>query len=242
MKPVIGINLDIEGEKPKLAKVQAFYYESVKSAGGIPVLIPPLSDQELDQLLSRLDGLLLTGGNDYCPSRYGETKHESVELAHDDRLDFDWRLLKKSIERPELPVLGICAGSQILNIALGGSLYQDIPSDFPGTKVEHSTKNGWKNGFNFHKVKLNKGSKLLEIYGIEEIDVPTSHHQAVKKLGSGLVAAASAEDGVVEAVEYENRPFVIGVQWHPERDYEGNQKLFKAFVQAALAELKQRKA
>lgn len=238
MKAVIGINVDIEGTKPKIAKIQANYYESLARAGAIPLLIPPTSDDDLAELLKRIDGVLFIGGDDYCPSIYGEEKHESVELAHDDRLDFDYRLLKRSLELTELPVLGICAGCQILNIGLGGTLYQDIPSAFPESKVQHSSKNGWSDGFHNHKVKLRAGSKLAGIYGRNEFGVPTSHHQAVKTLGKGLLATADAEDGVVEAVELEGHPFVIGVQWHPERDYDGNQELFKAFVQAASVKAK----
>ena len=235
MKAIIGINVDIEGDNPKKATIQANYYESITRAGGIPVLIPPLSDDDLGELLKRLDGILLIGGYDYCPSTYGEEKHESVELAHNDRLDFDFRLLNRSLEEKNLAVLGICAGCQILNIGLGGSLHQDIPSAFPESPVQHSSPNGWQDGFHNHIVKLSPGTKLASIYGKQEFDVPTSHHQAVKNLGKGLIPTAEAEDGIVEALELPGRPFVIGVQWHPERDYPGNEQLFKAFVQAAAA-------
>lgn len=241
MKPVIGINVDIEGEKPKIAKVQANYYECILKAGAIPVLIPPVNDADLGDLLNRIDAVLFIGGDDYCPSIYGEEKHESVELAHSDRLDFDVRLLQKSLSVMNLPILGICAGCQILNIGLGGSLYQDIPSDFPESKVQHSSPNGWNEGFHDHKVILRPESKLGTIFSKKEFDVPTSHHQAVKKLGQGLIAAAQAEDGVIEAVELKGRPFVLGVQWHPERDYKGNEELFTAFVKAALSYLDSRR-
>lgn len=237
MKPVIGINVDIEGEKPKLAKLQAFYYEAIMRAGGIPVLIPPMEDKDVDQLLERLDGVLFTGGYDYCPSTYGEEKHESVELAHTDRLDFDSRLMKRALDVKELPVLGICAGCQILNIGLGGNLHQDIPSDFPNTPVEHASVDGWKDGFHYHRVILRKGTKLAGIFSKDSFEVPTSHHQAVKTLGEGLCATADAEDGIIEAVELPDRDFVIGVQWHPERDYAGNEELFTAFVKAAIKRL-----
>ncbi|MBX9685160.1 MAG: gamma-glutamyl-gamma-aminobutyrate hydrolase family protein [Candidatus Obscuribacterales bacterium] len=235
MKAVIGINVDIQGTNPKIAKVQANYYEAVSKAGAIPLLIPPSSDEDLAEILKRIDGVLFIGGLDYCPSVYGEDCHESVQLAHDDRRDFDYKLLKASLAQSRLPLLGICAGCQILNIGLGGSLYQDIPSDFPESKVMHSSEDGWTNGFHHHRVRLKAGSKLAQIYAEQEFDVPTSHHQAVKKLGQGLLAAADAEDGIIEAVELQDRAFVIGVQWHPERDYEGNKALFQAFVQACTA-------
>lgn len=234
MKPIIGINVDVEGEKPKKAAVQANYYESVTRAGGIPVLIPPISDGDLEELLKRLDGVMFIGGLDYCPSIYGEDKHEKSELAHDDRLAFDLRLIQKCLERKSLPVLGICAGAQILNIGLGGSLHQDIPSEFPESSVEHSSHNGWLEGFSKHNIKIESGTALGTIYTKHELAVPTSHHQAVKKLGKGLRATAFADDGIIEAVELENHPYVIGVQWHPERDFEGNRELFESFVKASL--------
>lgn len=236
MKPLIGINVDIQGEKPKLASVQANYFESVTKAGGIPVLIPPLQDDDLQELLKLIDGILFIGGYDYCPSSYGEEKHESVELAHEDRIDFDLRLVKNSLDKfPEMPILGICAGAQALNIGLGGSLYQDIPTEFPDSHVMHSSKNGWRDGFNQHKVIFREGTKLHEIYKLADLSVPTSHHQALKQIGAGLLVTADAEDGIAEAIELPDRPFVIGVQWHPERDYSGNRCLFESFVGAAAA-------
>ena len=234
MKPVIGINVDIEGEKPKLAKVQSLYWESIARAGGIPVLIPPLPDEDLLELLKRIDAVMFIGGYDYCPSIYGEERHESVELAHDERMDFDKRLVKQTLCFEEMPLLGICAGAQILNIGLGGSLIQDIPTELPHTEVKHSSPNGWKDGFNRHLVKIRPGTKLAAIYKKGEFDVPTSHHQSVRTLGKGLIATADATDGIIEALEMPDRHFVIGVQWHPERDFEGNEELFRAFVKAAV--------
>ena len=242
MKPVIGINLDIFGESPKIGKIQAFYYQSIGQAGGLPVLIPPCGDADLADLLRRLDGVMFIGGDDYCPSTYGEKKHDSVQLAHDERTDFDFRLLQVALGDAQLPILGICAGCQLLNIGLGGSLHQDIPSEFPSSNVQHSAgKDPWKEGFNKHKIILESGTKLAKIFaGTKEINVPTSHHQAVKRVGEGLIPAALAEDGVIEAVELPSRPFVIGVQWHPERDYEGNASLFTSFVQACAAHMQDR--
>lgn len=233
MKPIIGVNVDIEGEKPKKASVQSNYYECVAKAGGIPLLIPPCSDDDLADVLKRLDGIMLIGGLDYCPSFYSESKHEKAELAHDDRLDFDLRLMNKCLENKSLPVLGICAGAQILNIGLGGSLYQDIPSEFPHSKVTHSSENGWLEGFSNHTVRISESSKLAQIYSKKELAVPTSHHQAVKMLGKGLKASAFAEDEIIEAVELDGPSFIIGVQWHPERDYDGNEELFRAFIKAS---------
>lgn len=235
MKPIIGINVDVDGEKPKIAAVQANYYESVTRAGGIPVLIPPVPDEDLEEIVKRIDGVMFIGGPDYCPSMYGEDRHEKSELAHDDRLAFDFRLFQKCLQRRAMPVLGICAGAQILNIGLGGSLHQDIPSEFPESKVQHSSQNGWKNGFHKHNIKIDKSTILGGIYTRHEFAVPTSHHQSVKTLGKGLRPTAFADDGIIEAVEMESHPYLIGVQWHPERDFEGNKELFESFVKASIA-------
>lgn len=233
MKPVIGINVDIDEGPPRRATVQSGYFDAVLKAGGIPVLIPPMPEAETKDLLSRLNGVLFIGGADYCPSLYGEESTPPVHLAEAQRIDFDYKLLKQVVSDTHLPVLGICAGCQILNIGLGGSLIQDIPHTLPDSKVVHTTESGWKKGWNKHTVQILPDTKLSQIYGAKSIAVPTSHHQAVKEVGRGLVVSARAEDNVIEAVELENRPFVIGVQWHPERDFEGNKPLFVEFVKHA---------
>jgi len=233
MKPIIGVNVDVEGDKPRLASIQCNYFESIQRAGGIPILLAPMPDHDLDQLLRKLDGILLIGGLDYGPSKYGEEAHELVELVDPAREDFDFRLVDRTINTTDIPILGICAGAQLLNIALGGSLIQDIKSEIPHTEVVHSSPHGWLKGFNKHNVILQPESHIAKIYKTDCLHVPTSHHQAVKKVGSGLTVAAHADDGVVEAVEFKGRPFTIGVQWHPERDYERNADLFRHFVQSA---------
>ncbi len=230
MKPLIGINVDIEAGPPRAATVQANYFESLQQAGAIPLLLPPMSKQDLCELLEQLDGVMLIGGYDYCPSLYGETACDKVELTTRERQDFDLTLVRLAVDRADLPLLGICAGCQLLNIALGGSLIQDIPSHLPASPVEHSSHNGWQDGFARHTVRVEPGSKLGKIFGQQPVSVPTSHHQAVKDLGSGLRSVAFAEDGIIEAVELADRPFAIGVQWHPERDFPGNQRLFTEFV------------
>jgi putative glutamine amidotransferase len=235
MKPIIGINVDIVDRHDTEAVVQSYYFQSVQRAGGLPVLLPPMSDDDMSQLLSRIDGLMLIGGLDYDPKHYQESACEKVVLAAPARDDFDIRLIHRAVVGTNMPILGICAGCQALNIGLGGSLIQDIPSSHPDSKVEHASKEGWEKGWNRHRVKLEAGSSLAKIYGKQLIDVPTSHHQAVKRLGAGLEPIAYAEDGIIEAVQYKDKPFVLGVQWHPERDYEGNRKLFETFIEHAAA-------
>ncbi|HEY9679786.1 MAG TPA: gamma-glutamyl-gamma-aminobutyrate hydrolase family protein [Drouetiella sp.] len=233
MKPIIGINLDVKNGPPPQAQIQANYYEVIQRAGGIPVLLPPMSDDDIEELLKGLSGIMLIGGPDYCPTKYGEEASHLVELCSAQRQEFDFRVIETTLNKTDLPILGICAGAQLLNIALGGSLIQDINSEFPDTKVVHTNDDGYHKNPHKHPVILQADSQLGRIYKKERLDVPTSHHQSVKKLGRGLTATAHAEDGIIEAVELDSRHFTLGVQWHPERDYAGNSELFVQFVQAA---------
>jgi putative glutamine amidotransferase len=235
MKPIIGINVDIHHGPAQEAAVQGNYIRAVQRAGGIPLLVPPMPDDDLNEVLARINGLMLIGGDDYDPKHYQEEACEKVRLAEPARDDFDIRLIQRAVVANNMPVLGICAGAQALNIGLGGSLIQDIPSELTHSKVQHKSPNGWEKGWNFHQVKIEPKSKLAQIYGNRTIDVPTSHHQAVKRLGAGLTPAAHAEDGIIEAVEYDDKPFTIGVQWHPERDFDNNRKLFEEFIKHAAA-------
>lgn len=234
MKPIIGINLDITQGPPPVASVQSTYYEAIQKAGGIPILLPPMPDADLEALLSQIHGLVLIGGPDYSPALYGEPAHPSCELLDPTRQDFDLRLAQRAIAHTSMPVLGICGGCQLLNISLGGSLIQDIKSEHPNSQVEHTSANGWQEGFARHAVLIERESLLGKIYRLEQLDVPTSHHQAIKTLGAGLRAVARAEDGIIEAVEMGTRKFTVGVQWHPERDFDGNAQLFKTFVEHSL--------
>lgn len=233
MKPLIGINLDVQGGIPPQASIQSTYFEAVQRAGGIPILLPPMPDSDLDVVLRSLNGLMLIGGLDYCPEKYGEQSNELVELCDPQREDFDFRLIDWTISHTDIPILGICAGAQLLNITLGGTLILDINSELPDTDVVHTKNEGWQPNPHKHYVTLDENSQLAKIYKESRINVPTSHHQAVKKIGLGLVAAAHAEDGIIEAIELKGRPFTIGVQWHPERDYEGSAGLFEQFIQSA---------
>lgn len=232
MKPIIGINANVvmEGSSPKL-ELLSNYFDSISKAGGIPIILPPVPDEDLNRLLSTIDGLLLTGGPDYNPCHYQEEVHPKNGLMAPMRDDFDMRLVQKAIAASNIPILGICAGCQALNIGLGGSLIQHIP-DVVGPEVIHSGK-GSADGSLKHKISFEPKTKLASIYGKTDLDVPTSHHQAVKKVGAGLKPAAYADDKIIEAVEYSDKPFVIGVQWHPERDFANNKKLFEEFVKHA---------
>lgn len=232
-RPLIGINTDIDGEKPEVSRVNSQYIEAVQKAGGVPVLIPPLSAEELKSVLPNLDGVLMIGGDDYPPSLYKQEQHEKVSLMKKKRSQFDMLLASAAIAEKNLPFLGICAGCQALNIASGGSLIQDIPSAKPASKVKHSSPEGWQKGFSKHEVELAKSSKLRSIYGSEKIEVVSSHHQCVDSVGKDLELAARSEDGVAEAIEKQGQRFALGVQWHPERDFETNKSLFAEFIKQA---------
>jgi putative glutamine amidotransferase len=234
MKPLIGINLDYDPGPPTIALIQTGYVNSVVKAGGIPVLLAPIPDDDVAHVIARLDGLIMTGGPDYCPSNYGEEPHESIELMPPDRDRFDRKLITTVLKNTDMPVLGVCAGCQILNIVLGGSLIQDIKSELPQSTVNHSNnKEPWREGHNRHDVRIETGTYLSKLYGLNKVSVPTSHHQSIRKLGEGLKATAYCEDGIIEAVEHVSRPFTIGVQWHPERDFDTSKKLFEDFIRHA---------
>lgn len=231
--PTIGINTDIDGEKPEIARVNTQYLDAVIKAGAVPVLLPPMPEGQLRSILPKLDGILMIGGDDYPPSLYKQEKHPSVSTMKSKRSQFDMLLASEALKQKGMPFLGICAGCQALNIASGGSLMQDIPSGKPESKIKHSSPEGWKKGFSKHPVQLEKNSKLAGIFGETSLEVVSSHHQCVDKTGENLKLAARAEDGVCEAIEKSGDDFVVGVQWHPERDYESNQKLFGEFVKSA---------
>ncbi|MFA6208027.1 MAG: gamma-glutamyl-gamma-aminobutyrate hydrolase family protein [Candidatus Obscuribacterales bacterium] len=242
-KPVIGINLDLNTEGSKYS-ISARYLDAIAKAGGIALLVPPMSASELAQVLPSLDGMLMIGGDDYPPASYGQKTEDKTSVMAPARSQFDMLVVRTVLAQPPMPYLGICAGSQVLNIGSGGELIQDIPTAKPDSKVAHSGKNGWQgNAAGSHVVTLSPGSKLAAIYSGNSgnssnsmaFAVPTSHHQCVSKLGKDLKVAATTEDGVTEAVEVPGDRFVVGVQWHPERDFERNGVLFAELVKQARA-------
>jgi putative glutamine amidotransferase len=234
-KPLIGINTDISGEKPEQCEISSPYIDAIKEAGGIPVLLPPVQSDDLKTLLAHLDGIMLIGGDDYPPGTYGQDKDQTTKLMKEKRSTFDLLLAKTALSDKDMPVLGICAGCQILNIADGGSLNQDIPSMNLETKLQHASPHGWSAGFNKHSVELSKDGKLAKAFGKNEITVVSSHHQCIRNPGKDFTISAKAPDGINEAIEMKNKSFVLGVQWHPERDFETNRALFQEFIREASA-------
>lgn len=229
-KPIIGINMDMNGKEgnQKEAYLSSAYYQAIQKAGGIPVLLPPMPAADLHKVLLHLDGIMMTGGDDYPPSLYGKSTEPLTVLMSQERSDFDIALAKEAVAHLRLPVLGICAGCQALNIGGGGSLIQDIPSGHPESKVVHRTKGTYSK----HIVHFEPNTRLSRIYSAP-LSVPTAHHQCVEKVGTGFHVAGKAEDGLTEAIEKDGARFVVGVQYHPERDYEHNHGLFEEFIRQA---------
>jgi gamma-glutamyl-gamma-aminobutyrate hydrolase PuuD len=232
MKPVIGIGSDIlktPGERDR-AFVFATYVDSLRRAGAIPVLIPPQPENAAD-IVEELDGILLAGGDDCDPALYGEDRHPTVETMDTRRQDNDLSLARAARERG-IPTLGICLGVQMMNIAAGGSLIQDIDSQME-TEIEHVSDPEDRAR---HDVIIESGTQLSTILGSSrQFSVNSSHHQAIKKVGPGFRVTALAPDGIVEGLEDPQHPFYVGVQWHPE-DMPGENSasaLFGAFVEAA---------
>ena len=204
----------------------ADYFQGVTMAGGIAALLPPqpVDPQIVRSLLDRLDALAITGGYDLDPVRYGQDPHPETKGVHPERDEAELALLTAALER-DLPVLAICRGSQVLNVALGGDLVQHLPEVVGDEKHKHTPGE-----FADHDVELEPGTRVAELLG-DRAPVKSHHHQGFGRLGEGLVEAARAEDGTIEAVEDPSRRFALGVLWHPEAGED--LKLFEELVREA---------
>jgi putative glutamine amidotransferase len=233
MAPTIGIttyhaNADWRGWSEEGALLPWPYVSSIRTAGGRPVLLPPGGDQdEAEATVGILDGVVIAGGGDLDPAIYGAARHPRTSKSAPDRDAWELAITDAAI-RLNVPLLGICRGMQVLNVACGGTLHQHIPD-----LVGHEEHSGPVDGFGLHKVRVTSGVTVQSILpGGEYMDVPTHHHQAVDVLGDGLVPVGWADDGIIEAIEPATpRGFLIGVQWHPEQGQD--MRLFKALVSAA---------
>jgi putative glutamine amidotransferase len=233
--PLIGVTTSITtGKVPERAYVNSAYLHAVQQAGGAPVLLPPaLSTASLERLARGLDGLLLTGGGDIDPGVFGETPHSTVYEVAPARDALELAVVRLALERG-LPILAVCRGLQLLDVALDGTLFQDVGTD-PGTQVRHSQPEPRDQPT--HKVQVRAGSRLAETLGTDELEVNSMHHQAVKALGTGLTAVAWAPDQIIEGVEMAGSArLVLGVQWHPEEMVDHSEparRLFAALVHSA---------
>jgi len=227
--PVIGISsYGRDGELPSFS-LPCGYVDAVRAAGGLPLVLPP-GEADASRILDLVDGIILAGGGDVGPDAYGGGSHEAIYMVSGERDDFELALARAALERPHLPIFCICRGIQVLNIALGGTLYPHIPDEF-GNTIEHRLPPRRPTR---HPVRVEADTLLARVLGATEVDTCSWHHQAVRDLGTDLRPVAWAADGVVEAVEAAEHPWCIGVQWHPEMQIGelAHDRLFGAFVEA----------
>ncbi len=222
------------GQHPQVYGLNQAYAQAVSRAGGNPILVARPDDKTLLEMLSVTDGILLAGGHDVDPSTYGEERSEHTCNVDQDR-DRVEILLARLAQEKNIPLLGICRGMQVMNIAFGGSLHQHIAVDLAGA-LAHDMHEGHERNFLAHEVAITTNSLLSKTVGAERIMTNSLHHQGIKVLSDRLVVSGVTSDGLIEAVELRDHPFCIGVQWHPEelRD-EASQKLFDAFIAATKA-------
>jgi len=259
MKPIIGITAERESASPdqpgfKFQGMLTAYIEAIHEAGGLPILIPlTLGEDDLDELQSRLDGVLIPGGGDIDPALYRATPHPQTKNIDADRDRLELNLTRQAVAQGR-PFFGICRGLQVFNVALGGTLYQDLPSEHPGPvahsypwrefppdRIAHTVKieeesllaHSIVEGLALSTLSLSKGEGTL-------VEVNSSHHQAVKDLAPGLQITARAPDGIAEALELPTHPFALAVQWHPEHLRQPEmRRLFERFVAAAKSKPEQ---
>jgi putative glutamine amidotransferase len=242
-RPLIGIpaqtlqSIDgIPDVLPHSWVMNSRYYIAAADMGAVPVMIPLFDQDEetLRAIFDRLDGLLLAGGVDMEPSTFGEPAHPLLGRTDPARDQVELTLARWAIAEGK-PLLGLCRGHQVLNVALGGSLYQDIEDQIPEA-MRHDYFPGFPRDYLAHEVSITPGTRLFAAVGASAMPVNSMHHQAVKTLGSGLTVSARAEDGVIEAIEAKGENYLVGVQWHPEvfesRD-ERTRRLFQSFLAAA---------
>lgn len=235
MQPLIGITCSPHEEGARNWLYQnRDYFTAVAKAGGLPVMLPLVdSEAAADALLDRVDGLLMSGGGDMDPRYYGEQPHPKLGTIEPERDQTELLLARRALAR-SMPILAICRGEQVLAVALGGTLWQDIPSQVPGALKHAQQAPRW---YATHGIRVEPGTRLAEILGATELSVNSFHHQAVRTLPPGFRLAAAAPDGIIEAFEAEHG-FALGIQWHPEsfapRGGEFD-ALFRAHAEAARA-------
>lgn len=231
-RPLIGINTDYrpaQQRTPAYVYLAAGYYENIQAAGGIPVILPPSDDVDaIHAAMDRLDGFVLIGGQDLDPRNDGFMMHHSMKLMHSTRETFD-RIVVNEITERRMPVLGIGAGMQLLNIVQGGNLYYDIAEDLP-TAVPHRDH---QDPFHRHSLVVESDSLVGRVYGDGEIRVASRHHMAIDEVAPGFRVTARCPDGVIEAIESEMMDwFAVGTQFHPECDAASalDIRIFEEFV------------
>lgn len=236
-KPVIGLNANYRNathDRPAFSFVSAGYFDAIIAAGGIPVVLPPVSNPEdLQEVLQRLDGVVLIGGPDLDPHRDGFMRHASIRMMDSRREDAD-RMLMKQIAQMRVPVFGIGVGMQLINVAMGGNLFMHIPEDLPNALPHHDVIDKQHR----HGLEVVPGTLMEKIFGDGEVRVNSSHHMAIDELAPGFMVSARSPDGVIEAIQWAHEDwFAIGTQFHPEAESASalDQRIFEEFVEGVVA-------
>lgn len=247
MKPLIGVTVNytrddsvgtttmVGGPSQEWNLLAQDYVKAIENAGGIPVLIPVYNQLDtLDDLINKLDGILFSGGSDVNPLLYGEEIENVCGFIVSERDNHEIKLIKKVLEETDIPILGICRGHQLLNVTLGGTLYQDTKS--VGLK-DHMVLSTYMSEYS-HSVRINQKSEYGYIFNNEEIMVNSFHHQSIKELGKNLEIVATSKDNIIEAISYNRRKgFTFAVQWHPETlclNHIEHMNIFKEFIKSAM--------
>ena len=228
MKPIIGLTMHTAN---KTSEINDVYIQSIIQAGGIPICLPIIAGEDVIPVINKIDGLCLIGGYDMDPHFFEQDPHPNIGMTVKNRDESELAYFYEAFDR-DMPILGICRGHQLINVALGGTLIQDIKSQKPDA-ICHEQKSPRME--TTHKVRIFPG-KLLEITGVETIFVNSFHHQAVDRVAEELIETAVSSDGIVEALEHPAKKYCLSVQWHPEElaiaKDEYAMKLFKSFIEA----------
>jgi len=255
-KPIIGITCDYDYSQSRIQLADS-YYRAILQAGGLPLLIAYTSAEDIGRILNVVDGLMFTGGGDLDPSYFGEVPSPKLGSISPIRDEMEVRLCREALDK-DMPVLGICRGAQLINVAMGGTIYQDLESQWSKEMEKHrENKMGIENEeskevrqellkhsqeapgwYGIHEVFFEEGSKIEMIMGVKMLRVNSFHHQAVCKPAPGFCVTGWSPDGVVEAIESVKHRFAIGVQWHPERMWEKDSRMllpFTALIRACEA-------
>ena len=233
MKPVIGITTESTGDKLQLNQS---YVNAISDLGGVPLLLAKTDELDvIEEQVHRIDGLYLTGGSDINPATYDEEPHENLGKVEHGRDEYEIQVIKHAIKK-KIPILGVCRGNQLLNSLNGGTMYQDLPSQKEGELIQHKQQSG--RDFLQHTIEINQESKLYRIIQQDKIRVNSHHHQANKDIADEFRIAATAPDGVIEAIESKDEDhFILALQFHPEDAYtldDSAKKILEAFIDAAV--------
>ncbi len=232
-RPIIGITCDYDIEK-QTTQLHRGYYEAILRAGGLPFLIANISEENVADILTFVDGILFSGGQDVEPAYFRENAHPKLGAINPFRDELEIPLCRQAMER-NIPVLGICRGVQLMNIAMGGTIYQDLASQWDKGQLQKHSQSA-PDWYGSHQVEIVKGSKLAVIMEVDKIRTNSFHHQAIKEPASCFSITAKCGDGVIEGIESNFHTFALGVQWHPEKMWERDGRmlnLFEGLVRAA---------